>query len=87
MNIFQIFDENEQEFQFYFESYKYYLGDFKVSAFEDLKAARLANDENQMVRLANKIWFALPDEPHIRRYIFFRLCDIAEHEVEEPQPE
>lgn len=85
--IFAIFDNNEEVLKSYLEDYAYYFDAFQPSAFAVLKAARDAEDAQTMVRRANSIWFALPDDRSIRRHGFFRLCDIAEYVFEEDEPE
>ena len=36
------------------------------------------DDDSQLVLLCQDMWDALPDNPSIRRFPFFLLCDVAE---------
>lgn len=39
-------------------------------------------DDAKLVSMANDFWFELPDGPQIRTSTFFKLCEIAEQQVE-----
>jgi hypothetical protein len=60
--------------------YSYALGYGREvnSAFEELNAAAVNNDEPGVIKAANNMWFALPDNPGIHGEAFYVLCDIAE---------
>ncbi len=72
-DVIKLFNDNERVLDDYCAQWGF------SGWFTQMKTAAQAGNGKLVVRVANKIWFALPDSMSIRDDGFFKLCDIAEH--------